>query len=70
MIHKIQITTRADLFEQRKREFQQAGYLIDNEQAFPINGRCSFTAVCTNMTARDWNELSRQCTRADKRYGA
>jgi hypothetical protein len=45
MTHKIRITTRTNQFERRKQEHVQAGYLIEDEQPFPINGFCSFTAV-------------------------
>jgi hypothetical protein len=45
MNQRIRITTRANQFEQRKQEHVQAGYLIEDEQPFPINGFCSFTAV-------------------------
>jgi hypothetical protein len=47
MNQKIRITTRADQFERRKQEHLQAGYLIEDEQPFPMNGFCSFTAVRT-----------------------
>lgn len=47
MIQKIHITTRADLFEQRKQEHLQAGYQIEHEQPLAINGKCSFTAIRT-----------------------
>jgi len=45
MNQRISITTRANQFEQRKQEHLQAGYLIEDEQPFPMNGFCSFTAV-------------------------
>jgi hypothetical protein len=45
MKQKIRITTRADQFECRKEEHLRAGYLIEDEQPFPMNGFCSFTAV-------------------------
>jgi hypothetical protein len=45
MSQKIRITTRANQFEQRRQEHLQAGYLIEDEQPFPVNGFCSFTAV-------------------------
>jgi hypothetical protein len=45
MNQKIRITTRADQFERRKQEHLRAGYLIEDEQAIPLNGFCSFTAV-------------------------
>src|SRR5207302_8930814 len=45
MSQKIRVTTRANQFEQLKQEHLQAGYLIEDEQPFPMNGFCSFTAV-------------------------
>ena len=45
MKQKIRITTRVSQFEKRKQEHLQAGYQIDDEQPFPVNGLCSFTAV-------------------------
>jgi hypothetical protein len=45
MNQRIRITTRANQFEERKQEHLQAGYLIADEQPFPMNGFCSFTAV-------------------------
>jgi hypothetical protein len=47
MKQKIRITTRASQFEKRKQEHLQAGYQIEDEQPFPINGLCSFSAVRT-----------------------
>src|SRR5579859_55418 len=38
MSQKIRITTRADHFERRKQEHLQPGYLIEDEQPFPMNG--------------------------------
>jgi hypothetical protein len=45
MNQKIRVTTRANQFEKRKQEHLQAGYRIEDEQPFPMNGFCSFTAV-------------------------
>ena len=45
MQQKIRITTRANQYEKRKQEHLQAGYQIEDEQPFPINGLCCFTAV-------------------------
>ena len=42
---RIRVTTRAELFEQRKRQHVERGYRIENEQPVPINGLCSFIAV-------------------------
>ncbi len=45
MAEGVRISTKAELFEQRKREYLQAGYLIQSEQPIPINGLCSFVAT-------------------------
>ncbi|HXJ88919.1 MAG TPA: hypothetical protein VMS18_19030 [Candidatus Binatia bacterium] len=42
---RIRVSTRADLFEERKREHIQRGYRIEDEQPMPVNGLCSFIAV-------------------------
>lgn len=42
---RIRVTTRAECFEQRKREHLEQGYRIEDEQPMPINGLCSFVAV-------------------------
>ena len=42
---RIRVTTRADLFEERKRQHIQRGYRIEDEQQMPVNGFCSFIAV-------------------------
>jgi hypothetical protein len=41
----VRVSTKAELFEQRKREYLQAGYLIESEQPTPINGLCSFVVI-------------------------
>jgi len=41
----VRVSTKAELFEQRKREYLQAGYLIESEQPIPINGLCSFVVI-------------------------
>lgn len=42
---RIRVTTRADLFEKRKREHIERGYRIEDERPIPVNGFCSFVAV-------------------------
>jgi hypothetical protein len=42
---RIRVTTRADLFEERKREHLECGYRIEDERPIPVNGFCSFVAV-------------------------
>jgi hypothetical protein len=42
---RIRVTTRADLFEERKRQHIERGYRIEDERSIPVNGFCSFIAV-------------------------
>ena len=42
---RIRVTTRADLYEKRKQEHIERGYLIEDERPIPVNGFCSFAAV-------------------------
>jgi hypothetical protein len=45
MAMRIRVTTRADLFEKRKRQHIERGYRIEDERPTPVNGLCSFIAV-------------------------
>ena len=45
MKQKIRVTTKTSEFEKRKQQHLHAGYQVEDEQPFPINGLCSFTAV-------------------------
>jgi hypothetical protein len=45
MVRKVLVTTRADLFEQRKQEYLRAGCRVENEQPMPFRGMCSFTVI-------------------------
>jgi hypothetical protein len=45
MAMRIRVTTRADLYEQRKQEHIERGYRIEDERPIPVNGFCSFIAV-------------------------
>lgn len=42
---RIRVTTRADLFEERKRQHIERGYRVEEERSIPVNGFCSFIAV-------------------------
>ena len=42
---RIRVTTRADLFEERKQQHIARGYRIEDERPIPVNGLCSFVAV-------------------------
>jgi len=43
---RIRVTTRADLLEKRKQQHIERGYRIEDERPIPVNGLCSFSAVC------------------------
>jgi len=45
MVMRIRVTTRADLFEERKRQHIERGYRIEDERPIPVNGLCSFVAI-------------------------
>jgi hypothetical protein len=45
MAMRIRVTTRTDLFEERKRQHIERGYRIEDERPTPVNGLCSFIAV-------------------------
>jgi hypothetical protein len=42
---RIRVTTKANLFEERKRQHIERGYRIEDEQTVPVNGLCAFVAV-------------------------
>jgi len=42
---RIRVTTRVDLFEERKQQHIERGYRIEDERPTPVNGLCSFIAV-------------------------
>lgn len=42
---KIRVITRANLFEERKREHIERGYRIEDERPVPVNGFCSFVVI-------------------------
>ena len=42
---RIRVSTRANLYEQRKQEHVERGYRIEDERPIPVNGFCSFVAV-------------------------
>jgi hypothetical protein len=45
MAMRIRVTTRADLFGERKQQHIERGYRIEDERPIPVNGLCSFIAV-------------------------
>ena len=57
---RIRVTTRADLFEERKRQHIERGYRIEDERPTPVNGLCSFIAVSEVTDSDGINELVAQ----------
>ncbi len=42
---RIRVSTKAELYEQRKQQHIERGYRIEDERPIPVNGFCSFIAV-------------------------
>ena len=42
---RIRVSTKAELYEQRKQQHIDRGYRIEDERPVPVNGFCSFVAV-------------------------
>lgn len=42
---RIRVSTKAELYEQRKQQHIERGYRIEDERPVPVNGLCSFVAV-------------------------
>jgi hypothetical protein len=45
MAMRIRVTTKADMFEERKQQLIERGYRIEDERPIPVNGFCSFIVV-------------------------
>ena len=54
---RIRVTTRADLFEERKQQHIERGYQIEDERPTPVNGLCSFVAVQELPASDSLNEM-------------
>lgn len=65
---RIRVTTRAALFEERKRQHIERGYQIEDEQPIPVNGLCSFIAVREIPPSDAFNELVAQAI--NREYGS
>jgi len=57
---RIRVTTRADLFEERKQQHIERGYRIEDERPIPVNGFCSFIAVRERPVSDTVDELVAQ----------
>jgi hypothetical protein len=67
---RIRVTTKADLFEQRKQQHIERGYRIEDERPIPVNGLCSFVVVKDLSPADSFAELVAQALDGKNRsYG-
>lgn len=57
---RIRVTTRTDLFEERKRQHIERGFRIEDERPIPANGLCSFIAVKEEAASDPVGELAVQ----------
>jgi hypothetical protein len=64
---RIRVTTKADLFEQRKQQHLERGYRIEDERPVPVNGLCSFVVVKELSPADSFGELVAQAL--NRSYG-
>jgi hypothetical protein len=65
---RIRVTTRADLFEERKRQHIERGYWIEDEPPIPVNGLCSFVAVRGTLGSDTFSELVAQVHQWKSRF--
>lgn len=57
---RIRVSTKTDLYEQRKQQHIDRGYRIEDERPIPVNGFCSFVAVREESQADSMDELVAQ----------
>jgi hypothetical protein len=60
MAMRIRVSTRANLYDQRKQEHVERGYRIEDERSIPVNGFCSFVAVREEAQSDRVDELIAQ----------
>jgi hypothetical protein len=60
MAMRIRVSTKAELYEQRKQQHLERGYRIEDERPIPVNGLCSFVAVREESNSDALNELVAQ----------
>jgi hypothetical protein len=63
---RIRVTTRAALFEERKRQHIGRGYQIEDERPIPVNGLCSFIAVRETPGSDTFSELVAQALNGNR----
>jgi len=63
---RIRVTTRVDLFEERKQQHIKRGYRIEDERPQPVNGMCSFIAVRELPIQDTLSELVAEAVNGDR----
>jgi len=57
---RIRVTTKPNLFEQRKQQHIERGYRVEDERPIPVNGFCSFVAVSDRSNSDETGDLVTQ----------
>ena len=57
---RISVSTKAELYDQRKQQHIERGYRIEDERPIPVNGFCSFVAVREDSRSDAVDELVAQ----------
>ena len=63
---RILVSTRANLYDQRKQEHLERGYRIEDERPISVNGFCSFVAVREESYSGAVDELVAQAHVGDE----
>ncbi len=66
---RIRVTTRADLFEERKQQHIERGYRIEDERPIPVNGFCSFIAISEISDSDGIGDLVAQALKGQQPLG-
>lgn len=57
---RIRVSTKGELYEQRKQQHIERGYRIEDERPIPVNGFCSFVAAREESHSDTVDELVAQ----------
>jgi len=66
---RVRVTTRAELFEERKQQHIELGYRIEDEQPTAVNGLCLFIAVQELPDSYPIGELVAQALKGQRLLG-
>jgi hypothetical protein len=60
MAMRIRVSTKAQLYQERKQQHIERGYRIEDKRPIPVNGLCSFVAVREESISDTVDELVAQ----------